>query len=98
MGLAPLPDVEVFVKLAAYLSLGLGVTFAMGAIAPWRYHANINIALAMRFGGAAFFGWYVLVRPLLPRQLLLMAGAEFVLGILHLIYSRRTASAAAGSQ
>jgi hypothetical protein len=98
MGIAPAPDIEVFVKLAAYLSLGIGATFAIGAIAPWRYHANINIATAMRFGGAAFFAYFVLCRPLLPPRLLLMAGAEFILGVLHFIYSRRTAAAAAGPQ
>ena len=97
MGLTPIPGAEVFVKLAAFLSLGLGLTFAMGAVAPWRYHANINIAFVMRFGGAAFFGWFVF-GGVLPFALIGMAAGEFVLGVLHFIYSRRTAVAAAGPQ
>jgi hypothetical protein len=97
MGLDPPAGAEVYVKLAALLSLGLGVAYAMGAIAPWRYHANINIAAAVRFASAAFFAWSVYVK-MLPFPLVAMAAGELVLGTLHFFYSRRTAAAAAGPQ
>lgn len=96
--LDPVAGAEVFVKLAAVLSLGLGLFYALAAIAPWRYHGNINVAALVRLGSALFFAWFVFVAKLLPFALAGMAAGELFLGIAHFIYSRRTAEGAAGPQ
>ena len=95
----PPPPNEVFLYLAANVTIGLALTYVIAALAPWRYHANITIAALARFGGAIVIAVLIL-RGQLPRELrlTLMAAAELTLGILHLIYSRRLAPAAAGPQ
>ena len=93
----PPPPNEVFLYLAATVTLGIALTYLIAALAPWRYHANITIAALTRFGGAIALA-VLIERNLLPRQLWIMAAAELTLGILHFIYSRRLAPAAAGPQ
>jgi hypothetical protein len=68
-------------------------------LAPWRYHANITSAAVMRLLSAALLVWLIYgPARRLPEHILALAAAEALLGILHFIYSRRTAPAAAGQQ
>ncbi|HEX7154273.1 MAG TPA: hypothetical protein VF618_22485 [Thermoanaerobaculia bacterium] len=93
----PQPDNPAFVKLAAVLSIGAGLLFFVAGLAPWRYHANVTVAALVRFGSVALL-LYLISKGLLPRHIYLLAGGEALLGMLHLIYSRRLAPAAAGPQ
>ena len=79
------------------MTIGLALAYVIAALAPWRYHANVTIAALARFGGAIVLA-VLIMRGELRRELWIMAAAELALGILHLIYSRRLAPAAAGPQ
>jgi len=91
-----IPVEPTFVYLAALLSIGPALMWLMGALAPWRYHANITVAAITRLANGALLGSLV-YRGLLPLLILLMVGAELVLGALHFIYSRRLATMALSS-
>jgi hypothetical protein len=88
-----IPAEPTFVYLAALLSIGLALLWLMGALVPWRYHANITVAALTRLANGVLLGCLVL-RELLPLLILLMVAAELVLGVLHFIYSRRLATMA----
>ena len=88
-----LPLDPTFVYLAALLSIGLALMWLMGALVPWRYHANITVAALTRLANGVLLGCLVL-RELLPLLILGMVAAELVLGTLHFIYSRRLATMA----
>lgn len=92
-----LPTNPAFVMLAAVLSIGVGLMLVVTGLAPWRYHANITAAAVMRLLSSGVLVWLV-CHEWLPEHILLLAAAEGLLGVLHFIYSRRTARAAAGAQ
>jgi hypothetical protein len=85
--------------LAAVLSIGVGLMIVIAGLAPWRYHANITSAAVMRLLSSGLLLWLIFGRVrYLPLHIVAMAAVEGLLGVLHFVYSRRTARAAAGAQ
>lgn len=84
----PLPPSPAFLKLAALLSVGVGLMILAAWRSPRSYRANIDVAVLLRFGSAALLTCLVMDDQL-PRHILWLAAGEGLLGVLHLIYTLR---------
>jgi hypothetical protein len=90
----PRPDHETYLYLAAMMTLGAALMWLMAGLAPYRYHANINLAALTRFANGVLLSCLI-ERGLLPVPIYALVAAELVLAVLHFVYSRRLAVAAA---
>lgn len=88
----PLPPNPAFVKLAALLSVGVGLMILAAWRSPQSYRANIDVAVLLRFGSAALLTCLV-TDGQLPRHILWLAAGEALLGVLHLIYTLKLRAA-----
>lgn len=88
----PLPPNPAFVKLAALLSIGVGLMILAAWRDPQRYRANVDVAVLLRFSSAALLAWLVCAGQL-PLHILWLAAGEGLLGVLHLVYALSLRSA-----
>jgi hypothetical protein len=90
----PLPEHETYLQLAGLMTIGASLMWLMAGLAPYRYHANINIAALTRFANGVLLSCLI-ERGLLPVTIYALVATELVLAVLHFVYSRRLAAAAA---